>query len=52
MGAVSPLATSPFPDTQDLSSRVSLVNGGGSTGTAAGSKLVCPICNEEMVGLL
>ena len=46
----SPLATSPFPENnQDLSSRVSLENGGPSTVTAAGSKLTCPICNEEMV---
>jgi hypothetical protein len=46
----SPLATSPLPDaSQDLSSRVSLENGGSAV-TAASSKLVCPICNEEMVG--
>ena len=45
----SPLATSPLPETlQDLSSKVSLENGGPSV-TAASSKLVCPICNEEMV---
>ena len=45
----SPLATSPLPDTiQDLSSRVLLENKGPSV-TAASSKLVCPICDEEMV---
>lgn len=51
-GTLSPLATSPLllPDAgQDLSSRVSLDNGGSSAVTAASSKLVCPICNEEMV---
>jgi hypothetical protein len=51
----SPLATSPLilPDAgQDLKSRVSLENGGSSTVTAASSKLVCPICNEEMVSSL
>lgn len=47
---ISPLATSPLPDIgQDLVSRASLENGGPSTVTAASSKLVCPICNEEMV---
>ncbi|KAH8678877.1 FYVE zinc finger-domain-containing protein [Tricladium varicosporioides] len=51
--AISPLATSPIPDTsQDLISRASLENGGPSTVTAASSKLVCPICNEEMMTLL
>jgi len=49
----SPLATSPLPELhQDLSSRVSLVENGGPAVTAASSKLVCPICNEEMVGAL
>lgn len=48
---ISPLATSPLPEnSQDLSSRVSLENGGPSAATAGGTKLVCPICNEEMVG--
>jgi rabenosyn-5 len=47
----SPLATSPLPDNnQDLSSVVSLQNGGLPTVTAASTKLLCPICNEEMVG--
>ncbi len=46
--SASPLATSPLPDnSQDLSSVVSLQNGGSSAVTA---KLLCPICNEEMVG--
>lgn len=46
----SPLATSPLPETNDnLSSRVSLENGGASAVAAASSKLLCPICNEEMV---
>ena len=46
----SPLGTSPLPESrEDLISRVSLENGGGIT--AASSKLVCPICAEEMVGL-
>ncbi|KAH8596153.1 hypothetical protein B0O99DRAFT_621154 [Bisporella sp. PMI_857] len=48
----STLATSPMPDAvQDLSSMVSLDNGGPVV-TAASSKLVCPICNEEMMTLL
>jgi hypothetical protein len=49
--SASPLATSPLPDnSQDLSSVVSLQNGGTSAVTAASAKLLCPICNEEMVG--
>jgi rabenosyn-5 len=49
--AASPLATSPFADgMQDLSSRVSMESRGARTVTAASSKLICPICNEEMVG--
>lgn len=45
----SPLGTSPLPETrEDLISAVSLDNGGGVA--AASSKLVCPICAEEMVG--
>jgi len=48
---MSPLATSPLPDiNQDLSSVVSLQNGGSSAVATAGTKLLCPICNEEMVG--
>ena len=39
---------SPLPDfTQDLTANVNL--GGPSSGAASGSKLVCPICEEEMV---
>jgi rabenosyn-5 len=49
---VSPLATSPLPEaSQDLSSVVSLQNGGPSAVATASTKLLCPICNEEMVGL-
>ncbi|CZT48819.1 probable vacuolar segregation protein pep7 [Rhynchosporium secalis] len=48
----SPLATSPFPESnQDLKSIVSLQNGGPST-TSGSSRLLCPICNEEMMTLL
>jgi rabenosyn-5 len=48
----SPLATSPLAEVdQDLGSRVNLENGGPVV-TAMGSKLVCPICSEEMVGSL
>ncbi|RDW69296.1 hypothetical protein BP6252_08316 [Coleophoma cylindrospora] len=51
--SVSPLATSPLPDNiQDLASRVSLENGAVGAVAAASSKLVCPICNEEMMTLL
>lgn len=47
--SVSPQST----DTQDISSRVSLDqnDGSGAAAAAASSRLVCPICNEEMVGL-
>lgn len=42
----TPLSTEP----QDLSSRVSLDHGDPSTAKASTSaRLVCPICNEEMV---
>lgn len=45
----SGIVTSPLPDhSQDLSAAVSLKNGGPVV-SAASSKLVCPICNEEMV---
>ncbi|KAG9240279.1 FYVE zinc finger-domain-containing protein [Calycina marina] len=48
----SGLATSPLPDSSNnLSAAVSLQNG-GSVVTPASSKLVCPICNEEMMTLL
>lgn len=51
----SPLATSPLAEVdlgQDLGSRVNLMENGGPVVTAGNSKLVCPICNEEMVGSL
>ncbi|KAI1383808.1 VAC1 protein [Hypoxylon trugodes] len=42
---------SPLPDfTQDLTSNISL--GGPSNGGQPSSKLVCPICDEEMLTLL
>ncbi|KAI6713483.1 hypothetical protein JHW43_003961 [Diplocarpon mali] len=47
--SASPLATSPLQDEQDLSSVVSLQNG---SGREASSRLLCPICNEEMMTLL
>ncbi|KAF8858468.1 hypothetical protein BDZ45DRAFT_622248 [Acephala macrosclerotiorum] len=51
--SASLLATSPLPNiNQDLSSVVSLQNGGSSSVTAASTKLLCPICNEEMMTLL
>lgn len=53
----SPLAmardTSPMPELgrdRDLSSKVSLENGSSSV-AAASMRLLCPICNDEMVGL-
>ncbi|KAI9052939.1 hypothetical protein LZ554_003211 [Drepanopeziza brunnea f. sp. 'monogermtubi'] len=49
--SASPLGTSPIPDAQDLRSVVSLHNG-RSTGTGASSRLLCPICNDEMMTLL
>ena len=49
ISSASPLALS--ENINDLTSRVSLENGGGNRSiTAATTKLVCPICNEEMVG--
>ena len=51
-GTASPLGTNPLilqDASQDLVSRATLQNGGANTVTAANSKLVCPICNEEMV---
>lgn len=51
VSSLSPLATSPRPENvHDLSSRVSIENGNnGPSVTAATTKLVCPICSEEMV---
>lgn len=49
--SVSPTISSPLPDlAQDLTSNVSLA--GPSDITNANSKLVCPICNDEMLTLL
>ena len=60
LGSASPANESTTTlDAQDLGSRVSLgkeehVGGGGqaAVSAAAGSRLVCPICNEEMVGAM
>ncbi|KIV98040.1 hypothetical protein, variant [Exophiala mesophila] len=52
---VSGASTPPSSDPQDIASRVSLDNGGSHlthAAAAAGGRLVCPICNEEMVTLL
>lgn len=48
----TPRGTSPQPDARNgLGERVSLESRrGGHAVNAASSKLVCPICNEEMVG--
>ncbi|KAI2602170.1 VAC1 protein [Hypoxylon sp. NC1633] len=49
--SVSPGTPSPLPDfSQDLASNIS--TGGPSNGGQPGSKLVCPICEEEMLTLL
>ncbi|KAK1981506.1 FYVE zinc finger protein [Colletotrichum cereale] len=49
--SASPPVSSPLPDfAQDLASNVSV--GGPSRTAAASSKLVCPICEEEMLTLL
>ncbi|KAI1349463.1 FYVE zinc finger protein [Xylaria sp. FL0043] len=49
--SVSPGTSSPLPDSaQDLTSNISLA--GPSNIGNAGSGLVCPICNEEMLTLL
>lgn len=49
--SISPPSSSPLPDlSQDLASNVSLA--GPSHAAAESSKLVCPICDEEMVTLL
>ena len=42
------------PESQDISARISLDQNGISSGAAAAaasSRMVCPICNEEMVTL-
>lgn len=49
--SLSPSTSSPLPDfAQDLTSNVSLA--GPSDVANASSKLICPICNEEMLTLL
>ena len=51
----SGVSTPPSSESQDLASRVSLDHADTSlaaAATAAGAKMVCPICNEEMVTLL
>ncbi|KAI8626520.1 FYVE zinc finger protein [Xylariaceae sp. FL1651] len=49
--SLSPSTLSPVPDfTQDLTSNISI--GGPSDGGQSSSKLVCPICDEEMLTLL
>lgn len=49
-------STQPSTDPQDISSRISLDQSDGgnaaAAAAAANSRLVCPICNEEMVTLL
>ncbi|KAK7887370.1 carboxypeptidase Y-deficient [Exophiala xenobiotica] len=48
-------STPPSSDPQDIAARVSLDHGGpdlAAAAAAAGDRLVCPICNEEMVTLL
>lgn len=51
----SEASTPPSSDPQDIAARVSLDHGGPDlsvAAAAAGDRLVCPICNEEMVTLL
>lgn len=50
--SISPPSSSPLPDfgPEDLTSRISI--GGPSNGDAASTKLVCPICEDEMLTLL
>ncbi|PSR82384.1 FYVE zinc finger protein [Coniella lustricola] len=50
--SVSLPSSSPVPDfgPQDLASRISI--GGPSNGNASSARLVCPICEEEMLTLL
>lgn len=48
-------SSQPSTDAQDLSSRISLDQSDGDNAAAAAlvasTRLACPICNEEMVGL-
>jgi rabenosyn-5 len=51
----SGVSTPPSSESQDLTSRISVDHGDtslASAAAAAGAKMVCPICNEEMVTLL
>lgn len=50
--SISPPSSSPLPDfgPQDLASRISI--GGPSNGDPASARLVCPICDDEMLTLL
>ena len=55
LSLTSGISTPPSSESQDLASRVSLENGDSSlaaAAAAAGAKMVCPICNDEMVTLL
>lgn len=51
ISVTSSASTQPSTDAQDLSSRVSFDQGDENNGVAGGngSRLPCPICNEEMV---
>lgn len=46
-GRSTPLGTSPLPSTETLGERVEMGKGGGVS--AVNTRLLCPICNEEMV---
>ncbi|KAK3389768.1 FYVE zinc finger-domain-containing protein [Podospora didyma] len=49
--SITPPSSSPIPDfAQDLTSNISLA--GPSNGASSSNRLVCPICEEEMVTLL
>lgn len=52
--SISSSTSQPSTDTQDISSRISLDQSENENAAmaAASSRLVCPICNEEMVTLL
>ncbi|KAF2199182.1 hypothetical protein GQ43DRAFT_473853 [Delitschia confertaspora ATCC 74209] len=39
-------------ETQDITAKIALVNPDSNAAASASSRLVCPICNEEMVTLL
>lgn len=55
LSLTSGVSTPPSSESQDLASRVSLEHGDSSlaaAAAAAGAKMVCPICNDEMVTLL